>query len=254
MFLAKKIIPALLLPVPIALFFLLLGFIFLLWQRRRWGLWCTGLGIIVLLVFSLRFVPNELLYQLEKTYPPLMVIPTNAHYIVVLGGGVGGDRTRYPANAQLNSASLARLVEGIRLYKQQPESILVLSGGRVFGSPEEATIMNNTAVMLGVPADHIRVLGGSRDTYDEALAVKRVVGDKPFVLVTSAYHMQRSMALFEQQGLHPIAAPTQFLHNRSRYKVKNDLPNSVNLVYTDIALHEYMGLTWAWLLGRVSGL
>ena len=73
--------------------------------------------------------------------------------------------------------------------------------------------------------------------------MKHTLGDKPFYLVTSAIHMPRSMALFTQQGTHPIAAPTDVTNywQDERWQ-KRYIPNAHNFLYTEIVLHEYLGL------------
>lgn len=199
------------------------------------------LGILVLLTFSINPIASDLLLHLEKQYEPLTTMPSGVKYIVVLGGGNGGSR-RYPPNTRLSSASLSRLVEAIRLYRQNPSSILVLSGGRVFGSRADANVMNNTAMALGVARENMIIEAGSRDTTEESKHLKPLIKDQKFVLVTSAYHMPRAMKIFEKQGMHPIAAPTQFLTARYIYNPKYYFPSVANLIHSDIALHEYMGI------------
>ncbi len=182
--------------------------------------------------------------HLEDQYHPLTTLPSNVNYIVVLGGGSGG-RYRYPPNTRLSSASLSRLIEAIRLHRQNLNTTLILSGGRVFGSPAEATVMNNTAIALGIARNHMIVEAGSKNTRQEALRLKSTLQSKPFVLVTSASHMPRAMALFKKLGMHPIAAPTQYLAKQNRYSLKYYLPSVVSLIHSDIAIHEYIGDLWA---------
>ena len=64
---------------------------------------------------------------------------------------------------------------------------------------------------MGVSKYNILMQEEPRDTEEEALYVKRIVKNKPFILVTAAYHMPRAMELFKKEGLSPIAAPTNFL-------------------------------------------
>lgn len=206
------------------------------------------LGTIVLITFSSTPVPYTLISHLESQYKPLAFAPDNVKAIVVLGGGISGNKD-YPPNTRLNSSSLSRLVEGIRLYKQltyqgnYPQ--LILSGGRVFNAPSEAGKMRNTALMLGVDAHDIHIEDGSKDTHQEVNYIKPLMGDAPFILVTSAFHMPRAMALFKKQGLNPIAAPTQFLSFSNVYSPKSNVGNASALVVSDLAIHEYFGLLWA---------
>ncbi len=74
---------------------------------------------------------------------------------------------------------------------------------------------------------------------------------KPFYLVTSAMHMPRAKALFEKQGLHPIAAPAYYatVKGRSYPFWQHCLPNIGNLVRFHAVWHEYLGQLW----GKMRG-
>jgi uncharacterized SAM-binding protein YcdF (DUF218 family) len=103
------------------------------------------------------------------------------------------------------------------------------------------------ALALGVKQKDIILNGAPEDTREEALFTKSVVGSKPFILVTSATHMPRAMMLFQQLGLHPIAAPTDF--EKSEFKGYLKAPRVEALCRTQKALHEYIGILW----GKISG-
>ena len=241
-------ISSLLLPLPFSIIISSIG-LYLVWftRQRRLGNIFLTLGFIVLLTFSLSFLPKSLLQNLESRYKPLLHAPTTVHTIVVLGGGVSGN-VHYPANTRINSASLSRLVEAIRLYRQlERKGInvkLVLSGGRVFQTASVALKMKNTAVVLGIKPSHIELENGSKDTYHEALYLKPQLKNKPFILVTSAAHMPRAMSIFIKMGMNPIPAPTQYLAKSTANPFKRYFPSSTSLIFSDIALHEYFGIAW----------
>lgn len=255
MFLSKKIIAALLSPFVLSVIALGIG-VFLAWcnRARKLQLTLLTLGFVALLVLSFNTAPSWLLASLESQYPPILSPPNAVNTIVVLGGGVR-DKTDVPPNTQLGASSLARLVEGVRLYQllkeQQIAAKLVLSGGRVFGSPSDAGVMRNTAVILGVDPKDIILESGSKDTYEEAIYLKKTLKDQPFLLVTSAFHMPRSMALFQAQGMRPIAAPTQFLAKQNQFSIVHYFPNGLAITQADIALHEYIGIVWAHLIKQI---
>ena len=71
--------------------------------------------------------------------------------------------------------------------------------------------MARIAELLGVKPQDIVLESDSRDTADEAEIIAKMIGRERFILVTSAAHMPRSMALFKKRGLQPIPAPTDFL-------------------------------------------
>lgn len=247
LFYAKKLVSAFLLPLPFALLWMLLGIILILTQTERFRNVCFIIGFVILSLFSFNPVSSALLNHLQNQYPPLVNPPADVSEIVVLGGGVSGGKN-YPPNLTLSSASLSRLVEGIRLFKlaqrNHPHAKLILSGGRVFLAPSIAGKMKNTAVMLGVNKKNIILENGSEDTHQEALYLQKIVGNNPFILVTSAYHMPRSMDLFQALGMHPIAGPTQFLGYRYDTTLWY-IPSASAVILSDIAIHEYLGILWA---------
>lgn len=247
-FLVKKIVSAFLLPLPLALISIGTGIVLLLINRfKRIQIFCFLLGFSCLFIFGLPITANCLINQLQFQYHPLLQFPSNVQKIVVLGGGVSGGK-HYPPNLTLNSASLSRLIEGIRLFKLaeqqggQPE--LILSGGRVYESNSNAGMMRNTALMLGIHSEQTLIENGSRDTQEEALYLKKKLKIQPFILVTSAFHMPRAIALFKAQGMNPIAAPTQFLGSTNPM-IKTLIPGTSSLLLSDIAIHEYLGIAWA---------
>lgn len=248
-FTIKKIISGLLLPFPIALILLLIGLCLLWWTHKKWlSNSCLIASFLILAVFGFNWLPSNLLNSLENDYQPMTQLPNDIQNIVVLGGGVRSD-TNAPPNTQLSAASLSRLIEGVRLYhlynKHHRSETLILSGGRVFGKPAAAGIMQNIAVILGVDPKNIILEAGSRDTHDEVNYLKKQLNTKPFILVTSAYHMPRAIALFKEAGLNPIAAPTQYFSDRGREHYKYYFPSANNLIISDIALHEYFGQLWS---------
>ncbi len=245
MFVAKKIITLLLMPLPLLLFLGLAGLLLLWFSRRQHtGKALVGLALLLLAVASSPWVANRLLGPLERHYPPILTRQPTTEYIVVLGGGHVSEQG-LPAVSRLNGSSLARLVEGIRLYRLHPGSKLLLSGGPVFDPKPEAATMQAVALALGVPAHDITIEVASRDTAEQAKHLAPLLGDKRFLLVTSASHLPRAMALFRQQHLSPIAAPTDYQvkhgqqHGPGRY-----FPGASSLRKSEIALHEHLGLAW----------
>ena len=81
------------------------------------------------------------------------------------------------------------------------------------------------------------------------MQIKSIVGDDPFVLVTSASHMPRSVKLFRHEGLRPLPAPAYY---RCRGESEYLLPRVVNIETCHLAVHEYLGLAWSFLRGQIS--
>ncbi len=154
-------------------------------------------------------VGDALLGPLERWHSPLQeeqLLP-EVRYIVVLGGGYA-PRDELPVTSALDEAGLARVVEGVRLIKQLGSVRLVVSGGATPGRAPPADGYAELARELGVSNASLIVLDEPLDTGAEARAVVEAIGEEPFLLVTSAYHMPRAMKLMQRAGARSIPAPT----------------------------------------------
>jgi uncharacterized SAM-binding protein YcdF (DUF218 family) len=262
MFMLKKMLAPFFYPVPLCLGILILGLVFLWATRRpRLGKVLVTLGTALLLLLSLPAISGQFLAPLESRYPAALhpdkisgegqKSGTSLKWIVVLGGGHRSDPW-VPANSQLSTATLGRVVEGVRLYKSIPGSKLLFSGGGAFDPLPEAGLMAQIAELLGVKSQDIALESDSRDTAEEAEFIGRMIGRERFFLVTSAAHMPRSMALFRKRGLQPIPAPADFLLKETAGPGPGRFfPHASSLRGVEAAWHEYLGMAWAWLRGEI---
>ena len=262
MFLFKKIVAPLFSPVTLILVLLLSGLV-LLWftrkQKTRKAVITFGAIIFALLGYG--YFPDLLLSPLERQYPPLMTEGAaglsssdsihSVKWIVLLGGGHVAD-SRIPVTSQISNESLTRLVECIRIHRLLRGSKIILSGGAVYDSASEAGTFAKVAAILNVNAKDIMLDDISRDTEEEAENIRSIVGQDRFILVTSAYHMPRSMAIFNKAGLKPIPAPTNYLVKERQAKTPDDFyPSSMGLMKAECAMHEYLGLLWLRIRNRM---
>lgn len=198
-------------------------------------------------------ISGSILSPLEYKYPPILDAQNirTVKWIVVLGGGHTSD-PKLPVTSQIGKASLSRLVEGIRLHRELPQSKLILSGGSTFDPVPNARILAEVAVAIGVKRDSLILEEVSRDTEDEARLIRGVVGKERFILVTSASHMPRSMALFKKLGMDPIPAPADHQVKRS-HGISPGMfyPSAGNIEKAERAFYEYLGLAWAKLRGVI---
>lgn len=260
-FMLKKVVSPLLFPLPLVVLILTIGAILILVSRRRHaGKFFVITGTLLLLALSYPFLPNLLLKPLERQYRPLFKVSlkdsplfltaSKAKWVVVLGGGVSSDPWLSPTS-QLSESSLARVVEGVRIHRELPQSRFLVSGGALFGNRPESEVMAQVAKSLGVPERSIVEEKKSPDTENQALIIGRTVKNDEFILVTSASHMPRAMALFVKQGKKPIPAPAGYL-------VKEDggtgprgwFPSPAALEKAERGVYEYIGITWGRLRGK----
>lgn len=193
--------------------------------------------------------------------------------IVVLSGGASND-PELPEADRLTSGSALRVAEAVQIYRSllsssrmagktshasdleknvpvgSPE--VILCGGPTMNSVPEAIPMEKLAEPLGIPARAIRLEIHSDDTYTEAKNLLPMVGHKPFILVTSAYHMPRSVGLFRHLGMHPISAPANYLGRKnSEPFLMRILPRVNALAQSSTAWHERLGMVWEHLRGQL---
>ena len=247
----KRLIGACLLPFPVAVLLIVIG-LALLWftQRQRLGRVAVSAGTFILLLGGYDVLSVVLIPSLERHHAPLTPAAVAALApapvaVVVLGSGYHPD-FKLPANDRLSASGLVRLIEGVRLAHLLPATRLVLSDG--FGQGEA---LSETAAFLGVAHDRIVLEARSLDTADEAALLRPLVGAAPFLLVTSAAHMRRAMALCRKQGLNPIAAPADFSGGADTFLVTDLIPHASGFVRADQALHEWIGLGWSGLRGKI---
>ncbi|EPJ49338.1 MAG: hypothetical protein OFPI_25110 [Osedax symbiont Rs2] len=247
----KKIIAAMLLPIPMVMIIIAIGF-FLLWfsNRQRLGKWMISSAALMLALFSATPVANLLISPLENHYPTYDLSQGAVKFVMVLGSGHVSD-PKLPVTSQIGSASMARLLEGIRIYKANPGSKLIVSGWGGADPVPNAVVVAQVAIALGVPEIDIMKEPRAKDTHDEASLIKPVIGDADFALVTSAAHMPRAVALFKQQGMSPFPAPANYLFKQRPGQSISLQFSARNLAKSESAIHEYLGLAWSKLRGQI---
>jgi uncharacterized SAM-binding protein YcdF (DUF218 family) len=249
-FVTQKIILRLIYPV---CFSLILGFVgLLLWRKRALSFLALSLALIVMLAASIPVTGLILLRTLESkagSYAdPDDLAAENVRFIVVLSGGFR--RGELTAADHLGETVL-RVIEAVRLWRRMPDSKLVLTGGVIPGLNSEKSLaeaLADAARNMGVPGEVMVLEDKSWTTEDQAKMCAPIVGERPFALVTSAYHMPRAILLFRRAGLSPIPAPADFRAKKITLSYGTLMPQSAGLWMTQEAIKQYT-TTW-WILAR----
>ena len=222
-FMLKKIVSVAVMPLSLGVITIIIALLLLMFNQVKTGKKLLKISIFWIVLISWAPFANLMLKPLESAYPKLEKIPDNIEYILLLGG----DRDK-------------RAWEVLRLYHKIPNVKIITSG---FSLHDKLSDANKTAQLLmdsGIPSDKILMQEEAKTTFEEALWMKKRVGDKPFILITAAYHMPRAYGLFKKAGLNPIAAPADF--NRPEEYGFFSMLQSVHLQNTEHAWHEYLGL------------
>ncbi|SDP66662.1 YdcF family protein [Selenomonas ruminantium] len=217
--------------LPPGIFFLGLWFAaWRLYKKREKGL--AGVLAALVLVFYLLCTPlvsERVMGALESAYEP----PANPQgdVIIMLGGGAYPDTPDVSGQGTLCSSPANRLLTAVRLQRKLDLPI-ILSGGQVYSdSGPEAVIAKRILMDLGVPEDKIIVEGRSINTTQNAqfsTEIMREKGLKKPILVTSAFHMRRSVLNFNKCGMEVTAYPADYRVNTRHDFHYNKLKPSVS--------------------------
>lgn len=242
-FLLKKFVAFFVEPLGLIFMLFALGLYFLFVDKKGFAKLFLTLSFSFLFLFSYRPFSNILVQNLENMYQKYEY-KQEIKYIHVLGSGHNVDESQ-PLSSNISSVGVKRVIEGVIIHKNSAGSKLIFTGYAGDTNISNAQMNANLAIALGVNAGDIIIGKEPKDTKEEALFTKNIVADEPFVLVTSATHMPRSMKLFESLGLHPIAAPTAFY--KEEFDGYLEAPGITNLKNSQMAIHEYIGILWSML-------
>jgi len=234
-----KLLPLLLSPIVVVLALLLVG----AWRRNRAVLLVAAL---LLWTLSTPLIANALFRMVEGERVRLTAsaIPEAAAVVVLSGmlqhvpapGGLvaewGESADRFFAGLELMEAGKAPqllLTRGLRPWEKNIRA--------------EGEILREIAISSGVPAERITLTPISANTAEEAAGVRRLLARNagPVILVTSAFHMTRARALFEEQGLQVIEYPVDFRVSESEGGPQRYAPDARALLRSDLAIREWLG-------------
>ena len=242
-----KLLPLLLSPIVVVLALVLLG----AWRRNRPVLimaaallWTLSTPVIANALF--RMVEGERVRLTASEMP-------QAAAVVVLSGmlqHVQGSKGLVPEWGE----AADRLFGGIELMQANKAPRLVLTRGLLpwqGAIRAEGEILREIAIAAGVPAERIVLTPPAMNTADEAVGVRSLLASDagPVILVTSAFHMSRAKALFEQQGLSVIEYPVDFRVDETGEGPKDYAPDARALWRSDIAIREWIGQAYYALRG-----
>ncbi len=245
MFELKKVVSALLMPLPALLLIGLLGLVLISFTtKRKTGCFVVLFSFVGIFLISFQPFTTKLLMPLEREHKAFLPVSGTIDYVMVLGNGHIVD-DEIPPTSQLSRAALMRLTEGVRILRMYPGAKLILSGYAGGSETSHARMMANVALAIGVAKSDIILLEGAKDTWEEARQAAAFVQQRDIVLVTSASHMSRSLYEFNAAGIKPIPAPTNFLASDEITQAWDKYsPKARYLEQTEVFWHEYLGSIW----------
>lgn len=205
------------------------------------------IGILISTIVMVILIGNGFLGKLISGYlqesylntPEVKNTTVQNPVIVVLGGGVVDiDNTE-----KLHTMSYSRMVTAYQLYHEfkknnQPCKILISGKGK--GHKSEAELFSEDFKKMGVADADIIKEDQSMNTYQNAKfsnEILKKIGASNIYLVTSGFHMKRSVALFQTFGLMPIPQASDLIDTEITV-----FPNSYNAAFTFVMLKEVVGI------------
>ena len=243
MLILLKVLYAWLLPPGIFLLALLGVYCFSNKTKRNHRLLAVAVFIYLL---SISAVSDNLVKPLEDRYVQHDLRKLqNAQVIVVLAGGGYDGVPDFDGVGQNSADSMNRLAMGLRLHRALHLPV-ILSGGHIFEDTEtEANNMYRFLKACGVEERFLIKEDRSRNTTENAIFTKQICQQRGFqnvIVVTSAYHMPRSMVLFERVGMKVIPYPTDYKTDKKiRLNVFAFTPSADAVRTSDVAMKEYLG-------------
>lgn len=252
-FVLSKTVSFLAMPLVIVCILLILSWII---RRFRKPLFWTGLGL--LLFFSNDFIANSVMRAWEVDPIAFNDLDTARTWGIVLTGTTiprlqPGDRVYFQRGAD-------RLLHTVQLYKLGYIRKIIVSGGSGMliseGIPE-ADELASVMRLLGVAAKDLVIENTSRNTHESAVEVAKIlearhIDSRQCLLITSGFHMRRSMACYRKGGLEPLPFSTDFYAYPPVYTPDTFLiPKLEALIIWHKLFKEWVGLTAYWVAGYV---
>lgn len=212
-------------------------------------------GLVVLIFFTNPFIVNSIMNQWEIQDYNIDKIKGVYDVGIVMGGA-----SRYyneETQRLVYGGGVDRVIEAVELYNRKKIKKILLTGGSgyVF-TPQfkEAVLLKKVLINLSIPDSDLIIENESRNTYENAKFTadrlkSRQFGNR-YIIITSAFHMRRTMACFNKQGIIADQFPVDEHSVVQSFTPDNLIVPDVNALATwDMLIHEWIGI----LLYRLSG-
>lgn len=224
-------------------------------RRTRTLILLAGTVFAFLAVFT--NLGEVLISPLEQRYERPNAIPPDVMGAIVLGGAVDARLARVYEDYELNAAG-DRLLEALRLAQTDPRLRILVTGG--VGELNQDGDGDGVAAQrmfkaFGVNNDRLMFETRSRTTYENGINSRALLGadaKKPWLLVTSAFHMPRSVKVFTKLGFNVIPWPVDYRAPPAPVLGVDFEKGATQISTFTLAIHEWAGLGAYWLGGKTA--
>lgn len=243
-------------PVNIMFAVLTLGTLLLFTRFQLLGRRIVVAGLTFGLLIAHFPVSQILMIPLENRFPR-PDLPPDITGIISLGGGFELEVSEARNAVEIGSAS-DRINESILLSRRFPNAKLIYTGGTsnvFYNSAFSGNSVRDYFISFGVDPQRLVIEAQSRNTHENAVLTRDLVNptrDQPYVLVTSAFHMPRSIGVFRAAGWNVIPWPVDY-RTKGNYELHRVFYNAIlYLENTSLAAKEWFGLFGYWLGGLTA--
>ena len=250
--------------LPTTMFFIFSKILFFIIQPINWviGLMAFSLfskkrgrkrkALVAALILSLFFTNRLLFNQVAKIWEVKTITADQIQQpydIGILLGGYSNSQI-LPRHDRMNFNSRAnRFLNGYELYRTGKVKKLLLTGGSgdlLQEQPGEAGLMKDFLLRIGVPEEDIIMENESRNTWENAIFTKKILDerypDASCLLITSAWHMRRSIGCFEKAGMDCTPFSVDFMTEKDRWAPENSLlPDRTGFQLWEFLIKEWIG-------------
>ena len=268
-FITSKIVQFVIEPLNLIFLATLLAWFFLTIRKPVLTNRLLALTIIGFLGLGYMPIPESLIRILENAIPKPSIQNLNPDEfagIIILGGAISGEHIAIDRGEVSIHSGAERVTKGLELIRKYPDKPFIFSGFSGKVNPRgmsEADAFKQLIQEQGL-ADSANTTAfyenQSRNTYENAVYSKKIIDAiyqqssaqqlKPWLLVTSASHMYRSVKIFEKQGIPVIAVPVDYQTANTLQWREFDLTEGAFL--WNKLLHEYIGTAAYQLTGKIS--
>lgn len=259
MFVISKLFWMLAQPLSLACFAILAAALAQFFRLRRTGLALSLAAGVILFVVLFSTAGSYALQGLEARFPRPQKDPDTLSCMIVLGGAFETEVTTSRGGIDLNQAA-DRFVEALRLAMAYPQAKILVSGGdgSLSGAYEgDAAASLRFFSAFGIPADRLIAERDSRTTFENAAFSRNVLeanGLSDCLLITSAFHMPRSVGLFRKAGIAVTPWPVDYRTSGKLDLTLDFTQPTLNTQQTSTAVREWIGLAAYYMTGRIDTL
>ena len=253
-FVLSKTLNYLTMPLVIICILLLLSFLL---KSKIWKARLFKIALGLLWFFTNDFIANEVVRAWEIPATPFANIKKKYEYGIVLTGV--GKSEMEPADRVYLGRGADRVTHTLQLYKLGIIKKILIAGGNgklTKVQKQEADVLADVFKLIGAPDSVLVIENNSRNTHETAVEFnkrfKGTIKPEQCILVTSSFHMRRSIACFIHEGWTMDTFSTDFLsHNRKFSFDTLFIPKEEALGNWQIIIREWVGMVAYKLAGYI---